>query len=73
MLGVSQSISVRYLAPAPLGSWLDIDCQMLTIGKTLCLINCEIWRKEGPGETKRIAMCTMGNHTKIDNSHLAKM
>ncbi|KDN52778.1 Thioesterase/thiol ester dehydrase-isomerase [Tilletiaria anomala UBC 951] len=74
LLGVSQSINIQYLAPAPLGSWIDIETQVVAVGKTVSLMTCEIWTKDGPGkDAKRLVKTSIGTHTKIDNSYQAKM
>ena len=38
LLGVSQSIQMLYFAPCPVGSWIDIECQTLTVGKSVAVI-----------------------------------
>jgi acyl-coenzyme A thioesterase 13 len=74
MLGVSQAINIQYLAPVPMGSWIDVETKVLSIGKNVTLISCEIWRKDGQGkDAKRTVLSSTGMHTKIDNSHLAKL
>lgn len=36
-LGVSRTLNVSYLRPIPCGSKILIDCELLSIGKTLCM------------------------------------
>ena len=74
MLGVSQSIIVQYLAPAPLDGWLDIETSVQSVGRTVALMSCAIWLKDGPGkDAQRLRLTSTGTHTKIDNSSQAKM
>lgn len=35
-LGVSRTLNVTYLRPAPLGTDIDIDCELVHVGKRLC-------------------------------------
>ncbi|UZJ54723.1 hypothetical protein CBS101457_004043 [Exobasidium rhododendri] len=67
MLGVSQSIQIIYTAPAPVGEYIDIECSTLAIGKSVGVMQCEIWTKDGKGG-KRLRRTATGTHTKIDNS-----
>lgn len=72
LLGVSQSIQILYTAPVPLDSYIDIECSSLSVGKSVAVIQCDIWVKDGKGG-KRIRRGASGTHTKVDNSSQAKM
>ncbi|CEH19390.1 HGG motif-containing thioesterase [Ceraceosorus bombacis] len=71
-LGVSQSIQMLYFAPTPVGAWVDIEVNSLTVGKSVAAIQCDIWLKDAE-DGKRLRRTTSGTHTKIDNSSQAKM
>ncbi|PWN99449.1 hypothetical protein FA09DRAFT_328845 [Tilletiopsis washingtonensis] len=72
LLGVSQSIQMLYFAPCPVGSWIDIECQTLTVGKSVAVIQCDIYVKDGENG-RRLRRANAGTHTKIDNSSQAKL
>lgn len=72
MLGVSQSMQILYTAPIPVESWCDFECTTLAIGKSVAVIQCDIWIKDGQGG-KRVRRGASGTHTKVDNSAQARM
>jgi uncharacterized protein (TIGR00369 family) len=37
-LGVSQSMQIIFTAPVPVGSYIDIECQTLAVGKSVAVI-----------------------------------
>lgn len=72
MLGVSQSIQVIYTAPIPVGSWCDFECTTLAIGKSIAVLQCDVWVKDGQ-DGQRVRRGASGTHTKVDNSQQVKM
>lgn len=47
-LGVSRTLNVSYLKPIPCGSKILIECELLSIGKTMCMIR-GVMRRESDG------------------------
>jgi acyl-coenzyme A thioesterase 13 len=41
-LGVSRTLNCTYLKPIPCGSTIDIQCEILSIGKRLCTTRGEM-------------------------------
>lgn len=64
-LGVSQSIQMLYFAPCPVGGWIDIECQSLTVGKSVAVLQCDIYTKDGE-HGKRLKKTSTGTHTKSE-------
>lgn len=68
-MGTTQSLNVQYLAAVPLGSWIDVETRVLSVGKNVALLACDIWEKDGPGkDAKRTILACTAAHTKIDNA-----
>jgi len=63
--GVSQSLQVLYLAATPVGSWIEIENKVLSVGKTLAVIQTDIFTIKGP-DGGRIKKTISGTHTKVD-------
>ncbi|CAD6890869.1 unnamed protein product [Tilletia controversa] len=72
MLGVSQSLSIVYLSPLPIESYMDIIITVASVGRSISVTQAEIWVKDGKGG-KRIRKAALGTHTKVDNSSQAKL
>lgn len=47
-LGVSRTLNVSYLKPIPCGEKILIECELLSIGKTLCMLR-GIMKRESDG------------------------
>lgn len=71
-LGVSQSISVVYLAAIPLDSWIEVECNIVSIGARIVVISADIWTleatEEDDGNGERVRRASSGTHVKVDNS-----
>lgn len=71
-LGVSQSLSVVYLAAIPLDSWVEIQCDIVSIGARIVVISADIWTlsdtDEDDGKGERVKKASTGTHVKVDNS-----
>ena len=37
-MGVSRTLNVTYLRPVPVGTEVDIHCEILQVGRTLCTL-----------------------------------
>ena len=56
--GVSTDLNVTWLAPAPLGAWVQVEAQVLKVGKTMGYVAVDI-RRESDG-----ALAVQGRMTK---------
>ncbi|KAL1897032.1 hypothetical protein Sste5346_004236 [Sporothrix stenoceras] len=56
-LGVSRSLSVTYLRPAPAGTELLIDCEVVQVGRTLAALRGSIKRRR---DGQLVAVCEHG-------------
>ncbi|PKI85810.1 hypothetical protein MVES1_000562 [Malassezia vespertilionis] len=65
--GVTQSLSVQYLAPGNVGKWLEFVSTPMSVGKSLAVICTDVYELEGEngGRTRRIAT---SQHAKVDVS-----
>ena len=54
---VSRTINVSYLRPAPSGTVVRLRCQVMALGKQMCMVRGELRSKDG----KKI-YCTMEHH-----------
>ncbi|CAO1629653.1 unnamed protein product [Sympodiomycopsis kandeliae] len=76
-LGVTQSLSVQYFVGIPLDSWIEIESNVVSIGKRIVVINADIWilsqteKDDGTGD--RVQRASTGTQTKVDNSLASKM
>lgn len=71
-LGVTQSLSVVYLAAAPVGHWVDIECNVISIGSRIVVVTCDMYLLESE-EGGRIKKTASGTHTKVDNSFATRL
>lgn len=69
-LGVSQSLSVVYLAAAPVDEWVEVDCSVVSMGARIVVLHADVWLVDGP-EGERIKKTAAGTHTKVNNSLVA--
>lgn len=71
-LGVTQSLSVVYLAAIPLDSWIEVECNIVSIGARIVVISADIWTleetDEDDGNGARAKRASSGTHVKVDNS-----
>lgn len=56
-LGVSRTLSVTYLRPIPVGDKIFIECEIMSVGKTLCTVR-GIMRRQSDGVA--LATCEHG-------------
>lgn len=54
-----------YLAATPVGSWIELENSVQSIGKTLAVIQTDIYLIKGP-DGGRIKKAVSGTHTKVD-------
>lgn len=58
-LGVSRTLNVTYLKPIPVGESILIECEIMSIGKTLCTIR-GVMRRQSDGVA--LATCEHGKY-----------
>lgn len=71
-LGVTQSLSVVYLAAVPVDSWVDIECNVISLGSRIVVVTCDMYLLESE-DGGRIRKTASGTHTKVDNSFASRM
>ncbi|KAM0816712.1 hypothetical protein AB5N19_02514 [Seiridium cardinale] len=62
-LGVSRTLNCTYLKPVPCGTTVDIQCEILSVGKRLCVIKGEMRAVDEEG--KLGALLTVCEHGKV--------
>ena len=71
---MSQTLTVHYLAPTRLGSWIEVAVKGMSVGKSVALLETEIWELSGDKSSDRKVRTAFSTHTKIDVSgKLAKI
>ncbi|WFD29264.1 hypothetical protein MSPP1_000271 [Malassezia sp. CBS 17886] len=71
--GVSQTLSVNYLAPTRLDSWVEVESTTLQAGRMIALLNTDMYELTGK-DGDRVKMTATSGHYKIDtSSRSAKM
>ena len=70
MLGVTSGLTLTYMAPSPVGTWIEIVAQLEQIGKTVAVITCDVYGADGADGPRLDKKRVTASHTKIDNSHL---
>lgn len=58
--GVSRSLDIKFLRPAPEGTEIEIDCELVSMGKRLAMSKAEI-RRVDTGD-----VCVLGLHDKAN-------
>lgn len=58
-LGVSRTLNVTYLKPIPIGERILIECEIMSIGKTLCTVR-GVMRRQSDGVA--LATCEHGKY-----------
>ncbi|KAI0008942.1 HotDog domain-containing protein [Xylariaceae sp. FL0662B] len=59
-LGVSRTLNVTYLRPVPVGTTVDIRCEILQLGRRLCTLRGEMRAVDGREEGPVLAVCEHG-------------
>ncbi|WFD42684.1 hypothetical protein MPSI1_001332 [Malassezia psittaci] len=67
-LGVSQTLTVNYLAPTRVGTWIELVVKSMSIGKSVALLDTEVYELEGGKDSKRKIRTASSTHTKVDVS-----
>ncbi|CAO1621573.1 unnamed protein product [Jaminaea pallidilutea] len=65
MLGVTQSLSLVYLAAVPAEEWMEIECNVLSLGSRVAVMTGDIWLLESE-DGPRVKKATYATHTKLD-------
>ncbi|CAO1618974.1 unnamed protein product [Parajaminaea phylloscopi] len=71
-LGVTQSLQVVYLAAVPVGEWVEIEVNVLSLGARVVAVGCDMYLLDGE-DGERIKKTSNATHTKIDNSLSSKI
>lgn len=72
-LGVTTSLNLTYLSGSPVGSWIDIVARVESVGRSLAVIEGEIFDvPDGEHGTTHGAKRVHGVHTKFDNSGMLR-
>ncbi|KAI0592776.1 HotDog domain-containing protein [Biscogniauxia sp. FL1348] len=60
--GVSRTLNVTYLRPVPIGEPVDVECEIVQVGKRLAVVRAVARAAAGPGEKKGpvLAICEHG-------------
>jgi uncharacterized protein (TIGR00369 family) len=64
--GVTRSLDLKFIRPAPVGTEVAIICELVHVGKRLALLKAEI-RRTDTGE-----VCIVGQHDKANTDPVAK-
>lgn len=63
--GVSQSLTVHYLAPNIVGTWIEVESRMLSLSRNLALVQTDVYQLDGR-DGKRVRHTATSTHTKVD-------
>jgi len=59
-LGVSRTLNVTYLRPAVAGMTVEIECELVQIGKRACTVRGTMRSGDGVGQGQIMALCEHG-------------
>ncbi|WFD02872.1 hypothetical protein MOBT1_001559 [Malassezia obtusa] len=66
--GVSQTLTVHYLAPTRVHTWIEVVVKSMSVGKTVALLDTEVYELEGDKNSNRKIRTAASTHSKIDVS-----
>lgn len=64
-MGVSQTLNVQYIAPARVGTWVEVEVRSSSVGRVAALLQLDMYELDGR-DGQRIVHTGSGTHTKID-------
>lgn len=72
--GVSQTLTVHYLRPTRVGTWIELAVRAMSIGKTLAQLETSVYELEGDKNSARRHRTAFSTHAKVDVSkRMAKL
>ncbi|WFD17961.1 hypothetical protein MCAP1_000172 [Malassezia caprae] len=65
LTGVSQSLTVHYLAPTQIGTWIEVDAQALSVSRNVALVQTDVYELTSR-DGERVRKTATSTHTKVD-------
>lgn len=65
LTGVSQSLTVHYLAPTHIGTWIEVDAHMLNVSRSVALVQTDVYELSAR-DGERVRKTATSTHTKVD-------
>lgn len=63
--GVSQSLTVHYLAPTHIGMWIEVDTHILNVSRSVALVQTDVYALTAR-DGARVRKTATSTHTKVD-------
>lgn len=63
--GVSQTLTVNYLAPTRVNKWIEVAVKSLSVGKNVALLDTQVYELAGDEHSERKVLTATSTHNKV--------